>query len=178
MATASPNILAARVTGRQPESPQHPRVAPPTVENLLGDKPPTLRCFAADATLRNALQQMPDGQFSALLVTGDGHPAGVFSEYELARPSLLLETASMDMPLSKVMTPCTAFVSPEDSVERCLNLMHERQLHYLPVLSSGKAIALLSPNELLEAMLAHYQRVFKAIELDQQILFLRGTYSC
>jgi signal-transduction protein with cAMP-binding, CBS, and nucleotidyltransferase domain len=76
------------------------------------------------------------------------------------------------------MTSCDVFANLADSVQQCLSLMVEKRLRYLPVQEEGNPIALLSFFDLLSEMVAYLERVFKENELDQQIVFLRGTYSC
>jgi hypothetical protein len=46
------------------------------------------------------------------------------------------------------------------------------------VLDRGRLIGLLSGTDLLAARIAHHERIFHETELDQKLLFLRGTYSC
>jgi hypothetical protein len=51
-------------------------------------------------------------------------------------------------------------------------------LAYLPVQMEGNSIALLSLDDLLSETVAYLERVLRENELDQQIVFLRGTYGC
>jgi len=46
------------------------------------------------------------------------------------------------------------------------------------VLEDGHPIGLLSRDELIEAIRSHQAHVLKELELDQIVLFARGTYSC
>jgi predicted transcriptional regulator len=76
------------------------------------------------------------------------------------------------------MTPCNCVVSPDDSAQTCLQLMHENNLHFMPVHENGQLVALLSKEDLLSELILNYEKIFRESALDQQILFLRGTYSC
>ena len=84
----------------------------------------------------------------------------------------------MTLPVSNIMTPCNCVVLPDDSAQTCLHLMQENNLHFIPVQENGHLIALLSKDELLSEMISNYEKIFRESALDQQILFLRGTYSC
>ena len=80
------------------------------------------------------------------------------------------------------MTRGVAHVAPRDGVRRCLSLMSEGQAAhqgaYVAVLDRGRLVGLLSHNDLLAELIAYHQRIFHEAELDQKLLFLRGTYSC
>ena len=70
------------------------------------------------------------------------------------------------------------FTTPDQLVHACLALMEANGLDRIAVLDDGKLLGLLGIAELQQALIAHYESIFTAIELDQKILFLQGTYSC
>lgn len=170
--------LEARAKGTQFDVPRHPRVEPLMVRSVLRDKPSELHCVEADAPSLVALRLMAEHNIGSVLVMNGERLGGIFSERDYARVSARVGPLAVTTPVHEAMTPCHVFVTPMDSVQRCLSLMSEEGLRYLPVTEAGEFIALLSADDLLSEMVAHHQRVFKANELDQQILFLRGTYSC
>jgi len=51
-------------------------------------------------------------------------------------------------------------------------------VRYLPVQEGSGFVAMLSLDDLLQETVAYLEKVFRANELDQRIIFLRGTYSC
>jgi len=103
---------------------------------------------------------------------------GIFSLQDFARTTLQTGLSAMAAPVSNVMTSCSCRVSPDDSAQTCLHLMHENNLQFIPVQEAGHAVALLSRVDLLSEIVLHYERIFRESALDQQILFLRGAYSC
>ena len=56
--------------------------------------------------------------------------------------------------------------------------MNENHTRNLPVLDRDQAVALISREQVLSELVQYLERVFHEHELDQQIVFLRGTYSC
>jgi CBS domain-containing protein len=103
---------------------------------------------------------------------------GLFSGHNYARASIRATQSPTAIPVRAVMTPCDISVNPADSVHKCLSLMLQNSLRHLPVQEEGTLIAVLSLDDLLYEMVAYLERVFRENELDQQIVFLRGTYSC
>jgi CBS domain-containing protein len=173
--------LDARVGGMQCVIPQHPRVEPPTVNSVLRRRQSALQIVSAEATPLEALQLMKEHDLAVVPVLDDGRLIGIFSERDFARSAIaasIANQAATAMPLRQVMTPCEFSASITDPVQQCLSLMNENHLRYLPVQEQGKLIAIVPLEDFLGEMVAYLERVFKENELDLQIVFLRGTYSC
>jgi CBS domain-containing protein len=178
LAMATRKVLNARVAGTQFEIPRHPRVEPLTVKSILQNKPSKLHCVRADATSLEALKLMAEHDIGAVLVLDGGGLIGIFSERDYAHSSIRTTQLTTATPVRELMTSCDVFANLTDSVYKCLSLMSENRLRYLPVQESGNLIAMLSLDDLLNEKVSYLEKVFKESELDQQIIFLRGTYSC
>jgi CBS domain-containing protein len=178
IAMANPKILDKRVSGKQGGFPQHPRVERLTVRSILQRRPSELHCISADAPSLEALKLMAEDDIGALPVMEGGRMIGIFSERDYARRSIQAMEQAAARPVREVMTRCAVSVTPADSAHQCLSLMIQNRLRYLPVQEAGKLIALLALDDLLLEIAAYLERVCKEGELDQQIAFLRGTYSC
>lgn len=154
----------------------HDRVPEPTVGSLLA----TDGAPAVDeaAMVVDALKVMSERDSGAVVVLSDGGVAGVFSERDYARNGLLGNRTPGNTSVADVMTRSADFVTPAQTVADCLALMDEKGLAYLPVVDQGRLVGLLSEADLLKARLKFHERVFNESELDQKLLFLRGTYSC
>ncbi|MGO9422355.1 CBS domain-containing protein [Roseiarcus sp.] len=169
-------VLAAR---QAVSKAQHPRVAEPTAQSVwtsLGQHDvPTV---GEDATVFDALKVMAERDAAAVAVASPAGLVGIFSERDFARSGLVREGAAREMPVVEVMTRVVACVAPADSVRRCLILMNEWRVTHAAVLDEGRLAGLLSQTDLLAAQIAYHERVFHETEMDQKLLFLRGTYSC
>ena len=122
---------------------------------------------------------LADNGLLAVLVLDADRMVGVFSLQDIAHAAAMSDGISaMALAVSDVMTACSCAVSPDDSAQTCLHLMYERNLHFIPVLQNDHPIALLSKVDLQSEIISNYEKIFRESSLDQQILFLRGTYSC
>ena len=175
---ATRKVLDDRVTGTECEIPQHPRVEPLTVKSVLHRRTPILHCVPATATAKEALQLMAHHDVGAVLVLDGDSFVGVFSERNYIRSTQASTKSPADIPIREVIVSSDISVGLTDSVQTCLNLMRENHLRYLPVIEAGHPVALLSLEDLLGAMVAYLERVFKENEVDHRIAILRGTYSC
>jgi predicted transcriptional regulator len=164
-------VLAARQA--IPEA-QHPRAPEPTAESVLaGLDPPGFVVVGEDATVLDAIKIMAERDASAVAVMSLGGFSGIFSERDHARHCPPGATPVVD-----VMARSVAGVAPADSLRHCLGVMKERQVTHVAVLDQGRLVGLLSETDLLAARIAHLERIFHETEMDQKLLFLRGTYSC
>ena len=170
------DTLKERIEGARGRAPAHPRVPPLTVQAILSQRPPVLCQVGPGTAALSALRLMAQCNVAALLVIDGDKVTGVFSEREYRQAAALEEVESI--PVGTLMIPCGMTVSPEDSANHCLQICSERQFRYLPVAQGSQVIDLLSLEELLGALAAYYQKIILAFELDQQVMFLRGTYSC
>jgi CBS domain-containing protein len=176
---AEPNVLASRVSGGQSECPMHQRVPRLTVRAALTEKQTGLHCIDSSCRLSDALKVLVDNTQQAVLVLDADRLVGVFSLQDFAHAATMNDgTSAMALSVSDVMTRCNCAVSPNDSAQDCLHLMHENNLHFIPVLENDHPIALLSKEDLQSEIISNYEKIFRESALDQQILFLRGTYSC
>lgn len=175
---AEPNVLASRVSGGQSDYPRHGRVPPLTVRSVLREKQIALNYIDASCPLLEALRVLADKTLDAVLVLDSGQIVGVFSLQNFARVAVVAGMSAMTLSVSDVMNPCNCVVSPDDSAQSCWHLMQEKNLHFIAVQENGHPFALLSREVLLSEMILNYQKIFRESALDQQLLFLRGTYSC
>jgi CBS domain-containing protein len=120
---------------------------------------------------------MDDCQSGAILVNDRGRPVGIVSERDCAHAVKHCPLGAATQ-VRDLMVPCEVSVSAGDSLYECLHMMNENRKPYLPVLDGDKAVALISREQVLADLVVYLERVFHEYELDQQIVFLRGTYSC
>ena len=164
-------VLAARQA--IPEA-QHPRAPEPTAKSVLaGLDSAGFVTVREDATVLDALKIMAERDTSAVAVMSPGGFSGIFSERDHARHCPPGATLVVD-----VMARFVAGVGPADSLRHCLGLMKDRRVTHVAVLDQGRLVGLLSETDLLTARIAHHERIFRETEMDQKLLFLRGTYSC
>ena len=104
---------------------------------------------------------MAEKGIGAVLVLEGGKLAGIFSERDYARKIALLGRSSADTPVRDIMTVELHSVSPDDSVEHCMQVVTEGRIRHLPVLARGELVGLVSIGDLVKAMIEEQQ-----IELD------------
>ena len=137
-----------------------------TVQQLLHSKTGEILSVTSGATVYEALVVMAEKHVGALLVIDNDELVGIFSERDYARGIALKGKNSKDTPVRDIMTPqnCLITVSPQDTVEHCLNLISDKRIRHLPVLDNNKVVGVLSIGDLVKETIAHQQFLIQQLE--------------
>ena len=118
---------------------------------LLKDKARKVLRIASNQTVDDAICLMASGKVSALLVTVNDQPAGIFSEREVFHTYLRNKsTAFSEILLENVMTPNLIVAETEDAVTAVMARMIKADITHLPVLEDKKIVGILTLKDLME----------------------------
>lgn len=137
-----------------------------TVRQLLESKGNSILSITRDATVYDALVIMAEKHVGALLVMEEGKLIGIFSERDYAREIALKGKTSRDTRISEAMTPqsCLITITPNDTVESCMNLVTDKRIRHLPVLDAGRVVGVLSIGDLVKETIAHQRFLIDQLE--------------
>ena len=134
------------------------------VRQILNDKGHDVWSVSADTTVFDALKLMAEKYVGALLVLENGEIAGIFSERDYARKVILHGKASKDTPISEIMTTDVLYVTPEQTVEECMELMSDKRIRHLPVLENNTLTGIISIGDVVRATIEHKDFTIKQLE--------------
>jgi CBS domain-containing protein len=135
-----------------------------TVRQLLANKGYSALYVSPESTVYDALSVMANHKIGALLVLSNDHLVGIFSERDYAREVVLKGRASRTTAVSEIMSKQVITVTPENTVEDCMNLMSGKRIRHLPVLENDKVIGILSIGDLVKETIAYQQFLIKQLE--------------
>lgn len=133
-----------------------------TVRQLLEAKAPQIFAIGPDAPVVDAIRLMAEKGIGALLVIHEGRLVGIVSERDYARKVVLQGRSSADTPTREIMTGAVITVDIDDSADHCMQVVTERRIRHLPVLSNGQVVGVVSIGDLVRAVIEDQQ-----VELDQ-----------
>ena len=171
------NLLQSRVIGATGEPPSHPRVAPPTIETIMASRVSSLLRVSSRAPIIDALALLGRADLGAIIVDGESG-TGVFARADLVRACLQLGETALQAPVGDWAQPCACFASTTTTLHECRDMMLGGGLRHLPIRRGDQIVDLLSFEEVLAWLAGHYQDIIRAKNVDQQVMFLQGTYSC
>ena len=132
------------------------------VRQLLEAKAPEIFAIGPDAPVIDAIRLMADKRIGAVLVMDGGRLAGILSERDYARKIVLQGRSSSDTAVREIMTAQVVTVRPEDTADRCMQLVTDRRIRHLPVVVDGHVVGVVSIGDLVKAVIEDQQ-----VELDQ-----------
>lgn len=137
-----------------------------TVRHLLETKGSEIISVPPDSTIYDALVLMADKHIGALLVMDETGLAGILSERDYARSVALKGKTSRETKVREIMTPHSHLitVSPNETVEQCMNLITDKRIRHLPVMEGGKVIGVLSIGDLVKETIAHQRFLIDQLE--------------
>ena len=136
-----------------------------TIDNVLKGKSfNKVLALAPDQTVFEALQTMAEYDVGCLIVCSDGRLVGIFSERDYARKGILRGHMSKETLVSDIMTSPVMYVTPEHTVDDCMNLMTERHFRHLPVIESDKVIGMVSIGDMVKWVISGQKQAIEALE--------------
>jgi IMP dehydrogenase len=122
------------------------------VRVLLREKARPVITIAGDQPIRDAVDLMGAKKASALIVTEDNRPLGIFAERDVFRLFLKDRHASLsDIKLKDALTDQLIVADPEDESRHVMDIMIKAGIRHLPVMKQNKIIGMLT----LEELIAH-----------------------
>lgn len=127
------------------------------VRHLLEAKAPDIHAIGPDAPVIDAVRMMAEKRIGALLVMEGGRLAGIISERDYARKVVLQGRSSTSTSVREIMTSDLTTVGPGDTAEHCMQLVTDRRIRHLPVVSGGRVLGVVSIGDLVKAVIEDQQ---------------------
>lgn len=106
-----------------------------------------------DTSVYDALKLMMEKNISSVLVMTGAQLDGILTERDYARKVILLGKSSKDIPVSEIMTPEPITISPQDSIDHCMELMTNKHFRHLPVIDHENVVGILSIGDLVKSII-------------------------
>lgn len=138
-----------------------------TVRRLLQAKGSTVWAIAPDALVSNALREMVDRDVGALVVIDQDRVAGIITERDIARKTLLHGRLPDYVRVRDIMTDRVLYVRPDQTVDECMALMTDKHLRHLPVIEGGRVLGVVSMRDVVADLIA--EKTFLITQLENYI---------
>jgi CBS domain-containing protein len=119
-----------------------------TVNELLQNRIQEVAYVEPDVTAHDAMQLMAEKKIGALLVEEDGKMVGIISERDYPGKAKALHKPIQDVLVKEIMSSQVIHVSPDDTIEHCMELVTSNHVRHLPVLKDGKILGIISIGDL------------------------------
>jgi CBS domain-containing protein len=134
-----------------------------TVRQLLDGKGRQVYSVPPQAPVLEAIRAMAEHRIGALLVMKDESLAGIVSERDYAL-KVILPGRGSDTPVRDIMSSPVLTVSPDATVQQCMQLVTDRRVRHLPVVEGGRVVGMISIGDLVKAVIAEQQHQIEQLE--------------
>jgi len=130
------------------------------VADILIRKGTAVISIDASTSVLDALKLMAQKNIGSIVVNEQGNYAGLLTERDYARKVVLEGKSSGETVVRDIMSTGAPRVSPDDTVEHCMQLMSEGNVRYLPVFNSDTLAGIISISDVVtETILFHEQTI-------------------
>jgi CBS domain-containing protein len=134
------------------------------VQNVLQAKGNEVFSISPFTSVYAALEIMVEKNVSALMVIDNDKLIGIFTERDYARKVILKGKFSKDTPIGDIMTDTLITVTPDTTIDNCLQLMTNKFIRHLPVIENGKLVGLVSIGDLVKFKIEEQKFIIENME--------------
>jgi CBS domain-containing protein len=140
------------------------------ISDILTSKPGEVVTIRPDATVRDLLGLLAQHNIGAVVVSADGGAVdGIVSERDIVR-RLAESDAVLDGTVGAIMTSDVQTCEPDVPVDDLRQLMTERRIRHVPVVSDGTLVGIISIGDVVKSSIGQLQ-----FERDQLDTYLHQT---
>ena len=121
-----------------------------TVLSALNRKGVLPVTISPGATVMDALKIMEEKNIGSVVVMQNEEYMGIMTERDYSRKVILKNKDSAHTKVSEIMSTGLPSVAPSDTIERCMQLMSEKNIRYMPVFENNKLTGIISMSDVVK----------------------------
>ena len=119
------------------------------ISSILARKGTSAVSVSPDTTVIEALRLMAARNIGSVMVLDNGQYIGIMSERDYSRKVALYEKNSVNTKVSEIMSTDLPSVTPEDTIETCMQIMSQQNVRYMPVFENGVLSGIISMSDVV-----------------------------
>jgi IMP dehydrogenase len=120
------------------------------VSNILKRKGSNVITISPDITVLDAIKEMAEKNIGSIVVIENGEYIGLVTERDYARKVVLKGKSSTSTFVKEIMTTGLPRITPDNSIDTCMQIMSENNIRYLPVFENDHLAGIISINDVIK----------------------------
>ncbi len=134
------------------------------VTDIISRKGSAAISVKPDTSVFDALKIMAEKNIGSVMVMEDDEYLGIVTERDYSRKVILKGKHSTSTLVSEIMTSDLPHVSPEDTIDHCMELMTNNGIRYLPVFRNTTLSGIISITDVVKETILAQQRTINQLE--------------
>ena len=139
-----------------------------SIESILRQKGTDVTTIGPEASIKRAADWLRAKNIGALVVTSENAVLGLISEREIVHAFSRYGETAGSISVKEIMQCGVPSVSPDESVNRVMNLMTHHRVRHMPVIRDGKLAGIVSIGDVVK---------YRLEELELETNVLRDVYN-
>jgi CBS domain-containing protein len=118
----------------------------------------------AETTVIEALQMMADHNIGSVMVMKEKNFLGIMTERDYSRKVVLKGKSSTDTRVGEIMSTNFPQVTPQDTIDYCMQLLSDQNIRYLPVFKEGEVCGIISINDVVRETIISQQETITHLQ--------------
>jgi CBS domain-containing protein len=135
-----------------------------TVRDLIKTKGNEVWSVSPDTTMIDALNLLAKKDVGALMVTKEGKMVGIVSERDFVRSIAKTGQCLLHSTVERYMTTDISSVTPDATIDQCMQLMTDKHIRHLPVLENDKLVAVISIGDVVRDLISNKELTINQLE--------------
>jgi CBS domain-containing protein len=137
------------------------------VQNLLDSKGHDVLTVDPDTSVQEAIEKMEAISAGTVVVMEGGAVVGIVSERDVIRKVVLQDQKIDKVKVRELMSTDLTTITPETSLDDCMQLITEKRIRHLPVLCNGSLCGIVSIGDVVKYLIV--EKDFKIRNLEAYI---------
>ena len=135
-----------------------------TVRCILQKKGNAVYSISPNSCVYDALEDLEERNLGSLVVVEIGKLIGVFTERDYARKVILKGRSSKETLVRDIMSSRPIFVTPDNTLDECMQLMTDKFIRHLPVLANDELIGVISIGDIVKYIIDEKDFIIENLE--------------
>jgi len=134
------------------------------VSSILARKGTSVISIPPATSVMDALKIMAEKNIGSIVVMENGHYLGIVTERDYSRKVALKGKHSIATTVAEIMSADLPFVSPNDTIDYCMNLMSDKNIRYLPVFDNDQLSGVVSISDVVKETIITQRETINQLE--------------